>query len=83
MNTLKEAIYSGRKVSIPVEGDGHSVKVKNMHKILSSIFGTQDGAYFTHGETITLREGKKYNVVLIEDIDGNKFQIWFDFGPAK
>ena len=83
MKNLKEAIYSGRTVSVPVEGDGHSGKVNNMHKILDEVFGQKDGAYFTHAETLHLRDGKKYNVVLVEDSKGNKFQIWFDFGPAK
>ena len=83
MKALKEAIYSGHKVSIPVDGDGNSIKVKNMHKILNGIFGGHNGSYFTHAESLIEKDGHKFNVILVEDEKENKFQIWFDFGPVK
>jgi len=56
--------------------------LREMHSILNQHFGREDMDYFIHSEnTSTLtRPGvrKKYKIVLIEDKNGFKYNIWFD-----
>lgn len=55
-----------------------------IHKQISKIFGGKDSDYFTHSEQIVellhKKENKihKFKVVLVEDANEAKHQLWFD-----
>jgi hypothetical protein len=57
--------------------------LREMHSILNQHFGREDMDYFIHSEnTSTMTRWpsfrKKYKIVLIEDKNGFKYNIWFD-----
>ena len=46
---------------------------------LSQLFGGNDGDYFTYSSELrSTLSGKKYKVLFIEDIDGDKHHIFFE-----
>ena len=63
---------------------GQSSVADAIHREIAKILGGNDYDYFTHSEAVVEATHKteqvkhKFRVVLVEDAEGAKHQLWFD-----